>query len=216
MTARADTEVAAANLALGHLGQPAITSLDDANIRARAVKLHFASVRDTLLREKWWGFAKGWVKPSADPVKSIGPLSLRYAMPEDCLRVRYIIDANGDPFDEESGAWALASGNIGVAGAATDATIIESNIVAPTICYTKRIEAVRLWHPDFLDVFAFELASRAARKCGRSATRAGELHQMAEAELDEASAIDSMEKARTKAPPRSSWLDARRGSRVRG
>lgn len=216
MTARADTEVAAANLALGHLGQPAIASLSDANIRARAVKLHFASVRDSLIRDKWWSFSKGWVSPAADATDSIGPLKKRFAMPDDCLRVRYIVDSDGAPFDEESGAWALASGKIDVAGAVTDATIIESNLTAPLVCYTRRIEEVRLWDAVFLDAFAYELASRAARKCGRSATRAAELHSLAAQTIDSASAIDSMEKARPKAPARTSWLDARRGYRVRG
>ncbi len=215
MTARAETEVAAANLALGHIGQPEIASLTDANIRARAVNLHFGSVRDSLLREKWWSFAKGWVKPAADTTDSLGPLKKRYMMPDDCLRVRYIVDDNGDPFDEDSGAWALASGKIDVAGAATDAVVIESNISAPLVCFTRRVDAVRLWDATFLDAFAYELASRAARKCGRSATRAAELHGLAAQAIDTASAIDSMEKARPKAPPQTSWTQARRGSRVR-
>src|SRR3954470_12502675 len=104
MTARATTETGAANLALGHLGQPALADLaHDSSLRARACRLFFGGARDAILREKWWSFAKAWVTPAADTVESLGPLKTRFVMPADCVRVRYIDDAEDEEWDLESG-----------------------------------------------------------------------------------------------------------------
>jgi hypothetical protein len=104
VTARATTETGAANLALGHLGQPALADLaHDSNLRARACRLFFGGARDAILREKWWSFAKGWVTPAADTVESLGPLKTRYVMPADCVRVRYIDGVDDEEWDLESG-----------------------------------------------------------------------------------------------------------------
>lgn len=214
--ARAGTEAEAASLALGHLGQDAIAQLTDDNIRARAMRLFYASVRDDLLRAKWWSFSKGWVRPSADTTESIGPLSLRFPLPENCLRVRYLDDENGGIHDDESGEWELESAVLSVAGAATEATVLVTNIEAPLVCITQRVDAVRLWDPSFLTAFAYELASRTARKLGRSSTRAAELHNLAEQTIDTASAIDSKERSRARTGQQdTSWLAARRGFRSR-
>lgn len=215
-SARAGTEAEAATLALGHLSQPAIAQLSDNTLRARAVRLHFAAVRDDLLRDKWWSFARGWCRPAADPTDSIGPLRKRFPMPADCLRVRYLDDGAGNIFDDDSGAWALESAVLSIAGADTEATVLVTNIATPLVCYTRRIDAVRLWDASFLTGFTYELASRAARKLGRSSTRSTELHSSANEALDKASAIDSKEKSRAQATPQETgWLAARRGFRSR-
>jgi hypothetical protein len=106
MTARATTETGAANLALGHLGQPALADLahdSNTSLRARACRLFFGGARDAILREKWWSFAKGWVTPAADTVESLGPLKTRFVMPADCVRVRYIDGVDDEEWDLESG-----------------------------------------------------------------------------------------------------------------
>jgi hypothetical protein len=123
VTARATTETGAANLALGHLGQPALADLaHDSNLRARACRLFFGGARDAILREKWWSFAKGWVTPAADTVESLGPLKTRYVMPADCVRVRYI-----DGVDDEE--WDLESGDVeDSAGVTSPQTVLVTNL----------------------------------------------------------------------------------------
>ena len=64
MTARAQTEVEAANLALSDLGRPGITDLGNNSTRARAVRTNFSSVRDALLAQYDWGFATGYDEPA--------------------------------------------------------------------------------------------------------------------------------------------------------
>ncbi len=73
------TETDIANRALSLLGQPPLVALDDGTSNARAIGIHFETVRDTLLRSHPWAFATaraelselaeppefGWTKGSA-------------------------------------------------------------------------------------------------------------------------------------------------------
>jgi len=208
MTARAGTETAAANLALGHAGQPEIADLSDNNTRARAVRQFFSITRDSLLREKWWSFAKGWITPAADPVQSRGPLRIRYVLPDDCVRVRYL-QGIGD------GAWDIESAVADMGGAQAETSVLVTNVVAPVVAITRRVVFVRLWDPVFLDAFAMELASRAHRKLGKSGAWASTMHAAAMERIATASAIDSKESSREKVVREASWAAARRGFRYR-
>lgn len=212
MTVAVGTEAYAANLALGHLGQPEIADLADSNIRARAARQFFANTRDDLLRRKWWSFAKGWAVPSADAVASLGPLTTRYVMPTDCVRVRYLTDDEGEVWDDSAGTWDIESGQASIGGVSVEAVIIVTNMTAPRVAYTRRIEAVRLWDPTFMSVFTLELASRMSKRLARGSKQAG-LHAEAEALLETAAGIDSKEQSRQKVAPATSWLAARRGYR---
>jgi hypothetical protein len=206
MTARATTEVGAANLALGHFGLPEIADLSDKTTRARAVRQFFGTTRDSLLRRKWWSFAKGWVRPSADPVQSDGPLKNRFVLPDSVLRVRYIDEAADDAWDIESGA-------ADDGGAQTESIVLVSNLTAPVICVTRRVESVRLWDPIFLEGFGYELAAACAKKLGRSANFAAGLRAQAKELIDTAAGIDSKEQSRQEITRTSSWILARRGRR---
>lgn len=210
-TARAQTETEAANVALGHVGQPSIADLaSDTNIRARACREHFGAVRDAFLREKWWSFAKGWERPSRDPVDSLGPLKFRFVMPEYTLRIRYLSGAGDAAFDEEAGT--VTSGGVLVEGKA-----LVTNVEAPLVAITRRVVDVRLWDPVFLDAFTHELASRLCEKLARSESKADKLSAQAKALLDSAAQIDSKEQSaqtQGQGAPEPSYLSARRGWRA--
>lgn len=209
MLARAATEAEAASLAVSHLGQPGISDLADNSLRARAARQFFAAARDALLREKWWSFAKGWVTPAADSADSLGPLAKRYVMPVDCLRVRYI---NGVQ-DEQ---WDIESGQVDSAGVQVEAVVLVTNVVAPLVAYTRRVEAPRLWDSVFLLGFSYELASMCALKLGRSSSKRDALHAQAMVTIDSAAQIDSKEQSRqTQGPRLASVLRARTGFRSR-
>jgi hypothetical protein len=64
--------------------------------------------------------------------------------------------------------------------------VLVTNLTAPVIAYTRKVEAVRLWDPVFLDGFAYELASRCAGKLGRSTSKAEKLHAQAMEMLESA------------------------------
>lgn len=208
MTAPGGTEEFAANLAMAHLGQSEIAALSDNNTRTRAVRQFFAIARDATLRLKWWNFATAWHTPAADPTPAKGPLKFRYPMPSDCIRVRFIEGATDD-------SWAVEGAVVDVAGVPVEAVVLVSSISSPNVCYTRRVEQVRLWDVLFLEQFGYELAACCARKCGKSASYAENLRDIAAEKLKVAGGVDSKEKAREKPRAATTWVDARRGRRVR-
>lgn len=204
MVALGGTEEYAANLAMGHLGQREIATLSDNNTRTRAVRQFFAIARDATLRLKWWNFATAWVTPAEDATAGTGKLTRRFAMPADCIRVRFVEGA-----DEDS--WAIENAKVTVAGVLVEATILVTDFAAPNVCYTRRVEEVRLWDPLFLEQFGYELGANCARKCGKSTAYAASLRATAAEKLRIAGGIDSKEKAREPVRPETGWAAARRG-----
>lgn len=201
---RDTTETGVANVALGHLGQPGIASLTDTALRARAINRFYATTRDALLRAAWWNFAKRWTTPAADPVASKGPLTIRYVLPPDCLRVRFVRNITSTEWGEENS-------QATVGGAVIEAMVLVTNQTAPVICYTGLIDNVRLWDADFYDAFALLLASAAARKLGRSRSLSEDLRARGEQKMSAAKGIDSKEDADNENErPMSDWLYARR------
>jgi hypothetical protein len=209
---RAGTETEAANLALGHLGQPAIADISDVGLRARTMRRFFAAARDSTMREKWWKFGKTFVRPSADPVKSLGSIKTRYAMPADCLRVCYLDDGRGGVFTLDQGKWDLEGGAIDVAGAQIESEFLVTDIGSPTVCYVRRVETVRLWDPVFLMGFSFRLASLSARMLGRSSAKAASLEVQAREEIEKAAQFDAKEATVKRAQPVPSYLSCAAGS----
>jgi hypothetical protein len=203
MTAAIGTEEYAANLALGHLGQPEIASMLDTTTRARKARMFFPTARQALLRRKPWNFATAWIEPAQDPVQSLGHLKLRFPLPADCLRVRYIKGDNRREWDVETGA-------AGVAGVDVEVMILVTNISGPTVCYTRDVKAPRLWDSLFLDAFGLELAGYMAESLGRSRELGAEMRQRAEQMISETASVDAKER-RQRHRPETSWETTRRG-----
>lgn len=204
MTAVFGTEEYAANLALGHLGQPEIAAMADATTRARKVRQFFPLARDAMLRHKPWNFATAWIAPAADPVQGIGDLLLRYPLPADCLRVRFI---KGDNRRE----WAIESAVASVGGVPVETSILATNIVSPTVCYTRQVTAVRLWDDMFLDAFGYMLASYLATALGRSRELGDSMRAAALKAAGDAAGVDAKERGGEQCRPETSWMQARRG-----
>lgn len=206
MNARAASETAVANLALLHLKQPAIADLTTgADKAARTLRLWFGNARDTTLRAYPWNFAKTWVVVSALDGTFPGTFTKRYPLPENYVAVQSVAGADG--IDLEADAWevvSLADPTIGaeIAALATDAT-------APTICYTRRVEAAHLWDALFVDAFALFLAARCAPTIEPSIS-APDLETRALALLQPAQRTDAREKARSRVSRTTSWIEARR------
>lgn len=211
-TARADTEEAAANLALAHLKQPPIAQLTEETARARAVKAVFAAARDATLRLRWWNFAKGWIQPAAVANLVLpGPLKTAYTLSDECLLVRFVQDAQADD-------WELLAVNADPTGAGGEVMVLATNLTAPLLCITRRVAAVGLWAPDFLLAFSKQCAALAGPQLGASATRCAELQAGADAWREEAAKIDAQEKAPQQVSRSTSWITVRRrgGSVLRG
>lgn len=209
MTAPFGTDEYAANLALGHLGQPEIASMAETTTRARKIRQFFPLARDATLRLKDWNFATAWIQPAADPVAGLGDLTIRYPLDDDCLKVRFIKGDNRRP-------WAIEGGtaDVGGVGVEVEAMVLVTNIVAPTICITRRVTAMRLWDPLALEGFGYVLASYCATSLGKSASWADDMMKKAEAKVSTAATIDSRENnSDPQCRPETSWEAARRGRR---
>lgn len=207
MTARASTEVEAANIALvSFLGERPITSLSDNNARARVVRVAFGAARDEVLQGHNWNFATGYIVPAARVAPAAGwpgPFTKRYALPEDCIKLRSIEFAEADE-------WSVLSVAADAAGTAAEVKVLATSLTAPSCCYTRRVENVQLWSPQFLTAFAHKLAEMCAPSLARSTSKADSEAAKSQAAIDIASQNDSKEKARSQVSRRTSWLGARR------
>ncbi|MBR0700173.1 hypothetical protein JQ599_09700 [Bradyrhizobium diazoefficiens] len=175
----------------------------DATTRARKVRQFFPVARQATLRLKAWNFATAWVQPGQDPVQSLGHLKLRFPMPADCLRVRFIKGDNRREWDIETGSAVLG-------GVDVETLILVTNIADPTVCYTRDVKPPRLWDSLFLDGFGFMLAGYLAESLGRSRELGAEMRQRAAQMVGEAATVDAKER-RQQCRPETSWETTRRG-----
>ena len=205
MIPRAGTETAAANGALAHIGEPAIADLAADTAPARNCRLHFGTERDALLREYEWNFATAWITPGAAVAAALGPLSKRYLLPADCLRVRFVDELGADQ-------WAVETAIVtDPTGATVETMVLTTSADAPLVCYTRRVENVALWDALFLTVFELRLAIRVAPVLGRDPATARAKLAEEEPKLEKAKRIDAREKAPKLVSSDTSWLAARRG-----
>ena len=79
------------NQALSLLGERPIAALDSDGPASRILELHWATVRDSLLRGHRWNFARKRATLTAGTAPAFG-WSYSYALPSDCLRV---LELNG-------------------------------------------------------------------------------------------------------------------------
>lgn len=206
MTAAVGTDEFAANLALGHLGEPEIAAMSDLSKRARKIRQFFAPARDELLRRNDWNFASAWHIPAADTVPGLGPFKIRYPMPAYCVRVREVAGCAGEH-------WQIESAVADVAGAAVNVEILVTNLTSPTVRITRNDIPVRLWDALFLSAYAHMLASYLATSLGKSQTTAERHEAKAMEIIVSAATIDSKEQGRQHRKPETSWSIARRGGR---
>lgn len=76
------------NIALGRIGQPLLTSLeDDDGKAAKYARLFYPSSRDQMLRAFPWRRIKKRIAVAADPAAPVWGYDKRYALPSDLLRL---------------------------------------------------------------------------------------------------------------------------------
>ncbi len=145
------TETAVANEALGALLLPPIADLDsDTSAAGRALKQHFASVRDAMQRQFPWNFCEREKRllalPDAEPSAHY---RFTYALPNDsyCLAARAL---HGHARED----WKVRGRNI-IAHAGPAVTLI----------FTARITDVALWDALFRPAFSLALAVACKRLC---------------------------------------------------
>lgn len=110
------SQLAIFNMALGRIGSSIfIQSIDERSNQNSVCSRFYADVRDRVLSELDWGFARKFAELQDIGTPPVG-WQYRYRYPIDCLAVRRIIDANGYEVlswevvdDENSGGLALVA-----------------------------------------------------------------------------------------------------------
>lgn len=197
------TETDRANAALAHIGEPAISSIDDAGRKAaRECRKHFARVRDQLLRSAHWQFAKGTAQPGSSGAPPDALYLYRYPMPEDCIAVRGIRGA-------ETYQWEVRHAGQGEDGDIR--VMVDTDVAGALIFYTRRVVNPAQWDELFTEVFDLALAAAINPLVGRDKSKTADLLALAEAKLPRARNKDARERGPDYVTRDTSWSRVRRG-----
>ena len=136
-----DTDIC--NLALGHLGEARVSSLDEDTVAARACALHYGPVLNQVLRSHRWNFA---AKRAVLTVNATAPAfgwSYAYDLPADCVRV---LELNDSEFNDVSDEYVVEGRQL-----LTDADKVN-------LIYIRKITDVAQFDALFIEALALKLA----------------------------------------------------------
>lgn len=98
------SEIDICNMALSAIRAGSINSLTEASLQAQQCKLHYPFLRDSLLREGCWGFART-IKALALRTDDVFNWVFSYQYPSDCLKLeRLILDFEEFTSNDNGGA----------------------------------------------------------------------------------------------------------------
>ncbi len=193
------SEVGICNLALSHLGQGAISSLDENSTEAELCKLAYPVARDATLRDHPWNFA---MRREALALLAETPppgWAFVYQYPASCLAARYILPEIGcgkPPFEVALGAGGRNK-------------VILTDEPCAWLAFTGRVTDTTLFDPLFVQAVIVRLAADLAQPITGEAAKHQNLLRLYEGLLDAARLCDANEGI---AAPRTAgaFLEARR------
>ena len=191
------------NLALAHLGQNAITSLDDPDSKsARELQKIFNITKDTVLRAKDWNFARVKTALSELSGQEGYGWDYVYAYPARCLAIRKVFD------DIENYKVKGVEYEVGYIPA-INAKVIFCNNESAYATYTYQITDTTLFDKSFIMAFSFLLASQVAKPLTGNDDIAKLMLQLYGSLVSDASRIASKEEKIT--PTEESAIESSRG-----
>ena len=195
------SEVQIARLALQHIGDRFdINSLTESSPEAEQVNLVFSDVRDMVLREHPWKFARKYTSPAQLSGTAPGNWDYMYAYPSDAMRIIRIVNPLGDnqpPIRFE------------IARNSDDVRVILSNESEPTFEYTSRVTDPQQFDPQFVIALSYRLAQYIAIPITGDRNIMADMKQMADIEIGKARASDANEGFEEVRPAQATWIDAR-------
>ena len=156
----ASDPVSICNQALARLGEEQIMSLDDESQAAGYCSTFYEQTRDEVLQSHLWKFATKTVTLSRLSTAPLGPWTVQYQMPTDCLRV---IDLNGTRFNDSQDFFAIQENRL-----LTDET-------AAVIRYIFRQTDANKFSPLFVEALACKLAHKLAKPLTEDSNTAREM-----------------------------------------
>lgn len=175
------SEVQICNLALSRVGARRISSLGENTKEAKECNKIYTDTRDFVLAAHDWGFARKHATLAAISTPTYPGWDYAYAYPTDCLAARRIKNDTGSTSPI---AYSLEEDrymNVGKvefeirATAALDGKVILTNEPEAVMIYTARVTDSNLFSAEFIDAFAYRLASDLAVPL-RADTRKSDTH----------------------------------------
>jgi hypothetical protein len=201
------SEVQIAKLALSYVGDRFdITSLTESSTEAEQVNLVYADMRDSLLRQHTWNFAKKFISPAAIVGTAPNLWAFMYLYPVDALRVLTVTNPAGrdaTPIKYEVGL------------NAADQYCVFTDQGNAEIKYTKRITDSNVFDANFTIALAYGIASKIAMALTGDGGITTNLYNMFQAQLNMARGNDAAEGI-DPAPPEAEWILARDGDGTTG
>lgn len=197
------SDVSICNRALQKLGSTTrLTSLDDDNSKARALKLAYEPVRRAELRKRVWRFAIARDSLPALAEEPDSDYDLQYELPNDYLRLL----PGGDLQTTSS----LSDYRDGVEGLySVEGHQILTNIEAPlSIRYLRDVTDAASFDSCFVELLAAALALECCEEITESASKKQELRQDYMQCMRDAARANAFEKA-SEQPQDDTWVTAR-------
>lgn len=149
-----------ANRALQKLGAERITTMDDNNTRARAVKANYELLRDDLLRGYPWSFAMTRTTMEALSDAPAFGFDFAFQLPSDCLRVVEVGEYTVSLTDYRQGSNAPFKVEGG--------KVLSSQAAPLPIRYVQRVADESLFDPAFTEALASRIAAEVAEELTQS------------------------------------------------
>lgn len=140
------------NLALTRLGAATVERLDEPSEQARVVNRVYDAVRQDLLRQYDWGFARRSVS-LAEVQSDSGEYRFAYRVPADCLTVRRLRDENFI-FLPRDNRFKIVGDERG--------RLILTDVAAARLEYTADVQDEGLFDAEFSQAMSWKLAADVA------------------------------------------------------
>jgi len=148
----AESDVKICNMALSRAGvSNFIEDLGEKSEEAAACDLVYATLRDLVLREFPWGFAKTYQTLALVEESPVSGWSYSYRRPSDCLKIHMIAQSARQSDMISPIPYDIGSDDSG--------QLIYTDINPATLKYTRRVENTTLFTPDFDSALAWRITA---------------------------------------------------------
>ena len=177
------------NNALVKLGANAILSLTEDSEAARAANLIYEQIRDAVLRDHVWNFAKKRIELAKDSDTPAFEFSFQYTLPSDCLRVLQMEDLDM--------IYKIESGKL-----LTDESPAK-------ILYVSRVEDVNLFDSMFVEALSARISAESAVTLAESNSLYQNMMEMYQRKILDARSMDAQESGGQDEIVADTWLGSR-------
>jgi hypothetical protein len=190
------------NLALTHIGNDTITDINDtADPNARICKLKYEVIRDLVLEEHPWNFAKRVKLGVAIAGVTIPGWTYFYAIPSECVYIRNIYNAS-------TYGSATKDNHEKMLNPDTNTLLIATNIVNAYIEYTVRVTDPNLYNAAFVTALSYRLAAEIAEKLTGKGALVNRLFALYKEQISTSATLNANE-GHPDQPLTNSYADAR-------